>query len=264
MKFYELSAKSFQWHTILERNKLHEVIVPINKDQFVSEKEFPLRMELVDSYKNIKEWTGETPFVDIIRWSSDFTLGGNKPKKGVCIIISEKIKKVLEKYKLPSHSFYPVEMSCKYVKEKRNDYFLFHITGSGVIDEYVDYKKCTFNEYTRNEDDEKILVKKYPEGLIKNNKEYVDVLMQRSSVITTGSYEDIDIPGEMYPNDFNYNNKVFKYNYDVLWGIPNVIYVSEEIKNELTTLDCENLFFIEIPYNMVRPFEYEENRNKES
>ncbi|WP_420553140.1 hypothetical protein [Tenacibaculum aiptasiae] len=257
MKFYRLSANSFQWHAVLERNKLHKVVVPINKDEFIVKENYPIKMELVDAYNNIKEWKEETPFVDIIRWSNDFTIGGNQPEKAALLIINKRLKQVLEKYRLPLHRFYPVQMYCKYTKEKKDNYFLFHMIGDGVYgDENVYYEKCTFEEYTRDEDDEKVFVRKYPEGIIKSSKDYIDVKMNRSEKIALGSYEDIDIPGDMYTNDFNYIDKVFKYNYDVLWGTPNVIYVSEEIKNELVALNCTNALFIEVPYNMVRPFEY--------
>ncbi|WP_075340678.1 hypothetical protein [Tenacibaculum agarivorans] len=261
MNFYELSADVFQWEVKLAGKKLHEVIVPINEEIFIEDKELPIKMELIDSYENIGEWEGETPFVDIIRWSDDFTLGSTKPRGGALLIISNKVKKIIEKYNLPPHQFYPVEIKCKYVKETRSDYFLLHMI-EDKEGEIVDFEKCTFKQLTRNEKDEKITIETYSEGIIKSRFEFTEAKMGRNERISLHKFKDYY--GDEYDNYFEYDNQVYKYNYDVLWGTPSFIFVSEEIKRHIEEEKCTNSIFTEVSHNMIRAFEYEKNKNKES
>ncbi len=266
MKFYELSAKTFQWKVILTGQKSHEVLIPLKKGKFVEEKELPLTMELIDSYEDINLWEGETPFVDILCWSSDFTLGGNCPDIGGGMsIISQQIKEVFEKYKLPPHRFYPVEMHSPHYKETRDNYFLFHMPGNGISDnEKVDYEKCTFEQVSRDQDDNRVVVASYPEGTIKSREHWLDVEMGTDPEIKIGSFEHYLIPGYDMKNGFNYVNKVYKHDYDILWGIPGMIYISEEIKKDLEAINCINSFFYETPFNMIRAFEYQQGLDNES
>ncbi len=266
MKFYEFSAKTFQWQIILTGQKSHEVLIPLKKGRFVEEKELPLTMELIDSYEDINLWEGETPFVDILRWSSDFTLGGNCPDIGGGMsIISQRVKEVFEKYKLPPHRFYPVKMHSPYYKETRDNYFFFHMPGNGISDnEKVDYEKCTFEETKRNDDYNKVVVANYPEGTIKSREHWLNIKRRKDTEIKLGTYEHYSMPGHKMKNRLNFVNKVYKHDYDVLWGTPSLIYISEEIKKELETIEINNGNFYKTSENMIRAFEYQQGLDNES
>ncbi|WP_025667558.1 hypothetical protein [Aquimarina megaterium] len=263
MKFFQFSANAFQWKVTLKENKLHEIVVPIDNEEFISNSEFPIKMQLIDSYQNINEWKGDNAFVDVFDWSNDYTLGGNQPEKGgAFLIISNKVKIVLEKYNLPDHRFYPLEIESTCFKENRDNYFLFHMIGNGIFgDEFIDYDKCTFEEITRDEEENKVLVKKYTEGTLNSNQEFKDVKLKNSEKIILGSYEYPDIPDYFMTNDFNFVNKVFKHDYDILWGAPNFIFVSEQIKNELESMPINNANFFKTNENLIRAFEYEQFKN---
>ncbi|WP_299123063.1 hypothetical protein [uncultured Tenacibaculum sp.] len=264
MKFYNFSSEVFQWDVILNSNQFSEVVGAIKKEQFIPIQELPLKFELIDSYEDLSEWDGETPFMDIIRWSSDFTLGGNCPEKGGAgVIISEKVKKILEKYQLPPHRFYNIHMYCAYNKETRKDYYLFHIAGgkAGREDSVMDYNKCTFKELSEDEEGNRIVVNKFPEGTINTREEYVEACLGQGNIITLGSYPDLERPGKVIRNDLRFINRVFKHNVDVLWGVFNVIKISEEIKEELEKENIKGASFFELPENMIRPFEYEQMKN---
>ncbi|MEX6625614.1 hypothetical protein [Tenacibaculum salmonis] len=62
-------------------------------------------------------------------------------------------------------------------------------------------------------------------------------------------------------NKLEFKNKVYKYDYDVLWGLSGILYLSEEIKNELETVGITNGYFFPLKENMIRSFEYEQMKN---
>lgn len=262
MKFYEFSNEVFQWDVVLNSNQFIDVVGAINKEQFVPENINPLKFELVDSYENLSEWQGETPFMDVMRWSSDFTLGGNCPEKGGAgLIITEKVKKVLEKYLLPPHRFYKAHIHSAYTKQTRKDYFVFHMTGGANDDYEVNYKKSTYKELSEDEDGNTIIVNKFPEGTLNNKEEYIEALVGRSTIIPLGSYPDLERPGKERNNWFRFINKVYKQDVDVLWGVFNSIVISQEIKEELEKVNIQNACLFEMPENIFRPFEYEQIKN---
>ncbi|WP_442266689.1 hypothetical protein ACSIGC_03050 [Tenacibaculum sp. ZS6-P6] len=261
MKFYMLSPNTFQWKAILKGNKINDVLATIkSKEEFINEKMLPLKMDMIDSYENKKLWKGDTIFVDAITWSDDFTLGGNNPEVGAVMIISKSIKKVLENYNLPPHRFYPIDLKCDYVKEINYDYFLLQMIGDNFSkNEIVDFSKCTFIQQTRNDNGDRVTIEKYTEGIIENRVEYNEVKRNNSKKITIGSY--LSKNGFELKNYFEFENEVYKYDYDVLWGVPDTIIVSEEIKKDIENLNVKNIIFSEINHNIIRSFEYEQMKN---
>jgi len=263
MKFYNFRINTFQWNAVLQRGKqLRNVFVPIDNDEWVKDEHYPVKMDLVDAYQDLSYWKGETPFMDVITWSSDFTIGGLTHKAGTLMIMSKKVKEVLEKYNLPPHRFYPTEVFCKHYKETRDDYFLFHITGNGIYgDEYIDYPKCTFAEYERDFKHKKKMIKDHPAGTITSLEHLNEVSYEEGSFL--GNHKEKLASGEIKDrrNDIDFLNKVYKHDYDILWGLLNVLYVSEEIKEDLEKVGVTSGNFFPIKHNMIRAFEYEEMKN---
>ncbi|GAA3509193.1 hypothetical protein GCM10022393_21790 [Aquimarina addita] len=262
MNFYNFRINAFQWKAILERNQMRKVFVPIDNNEWVKEENYPVKMDLVDSYQDLSQWKGDTPFKDVINWSSDFTIGGLTHKAGAFMIMTQKVKEILEKYNLPPHRFYPTELFCKHYKETRKDYFVFHMIGKGVYgDEYIDYLKCTFIESKRDVDYKKISIKTHPEGIIKSLDSYNNIAFGKNSFL--GTYEEKLGSGEIKikRNDLDFLNKVYKHDYDVLWGLPNLLYISEEIKQELENVGITNGNFFKVKENMIRAFEYNKSNS---
>ncbi|WP_237275896.1 hypothetical protein [Tenacibaculum ovolyticum] len=264
MKFYEFSSEVFQWDVVLNSNQFIDVVGAIKKREFVSDNIGTLKFELVDSYENLSEWQGETPFMDVMRWSSDFTLGGNCPEKGGAgLIITEKVKKVLEKYLLPPHRFYKAHIHSAYTKQTRKDYFVFHMPSerAGHSDRVLDYSKSTYKELSEDEDGNTIIVNEFLEGTLNTREEYIEALVGRSTIIPLGSYPDLERPGKERENWLRFINMVYKQHVDVLWGVFNSIVISQEIKEELEKVNIQGACLFEMPENIFRPFEYEQIKN---
>lgn len=66
---------------------------------------------------------------------------------GIGHIVSENAKKVLEKYNLCRHRFYPLGL---YIRKVKHDYYLFKEVSD--YSEYVDYQRSTFTEYDISKD----------------------------------------------------------------------------------------------------------------
>lgn len=256
MDFYELTAGIFELKLTLNTGNLHEVIIPIDNEKFVNEENLPLKMKAIIGSEVGSD--NEKKELDFIEWSSDFTIGGNAPEKGgAFLVVSERVKTILTKYNLPKHKFYPIQIENKSRSIHDTTYFLFHMVGNGIFgDDFIDYEKCTFQEVTLNEDEERIIVRNYPQGSVKSNDEFKKIKMNESEKIKLGTYEFMGIPDYTVPNDFNFMNKVFHYDYDVLWGAANQIYISEEIKNELENNNTSNGNYFKIKENLIRASEY--------
>lgn len=260
MQFFKFSPNTFQWDVNLYSNEDYkDTIVPMNENRWIKEEILPLKMRLIDAFENLDAWKGESLFVDVLRWYTNLATGDVEPDEGASMIMSKKVKEVIEKYRLPEHRFYPVLLYCKELKQSSDDYFLFHITVDNPLigEDIIDYPKSTFVEVTEDIEGNKILVNNYPEGIIKSIAERDD--LRRNTIGTyTIKYGSKELT---FKNKLEFENKVYKYDYDVLWGLSNTLYISEEIKKELEAVSITNGSFFELKENMIRPFEYEQMKN---
>ncbi|WP_299681687.1 hypothetical protein [uncultured Tenacibaculum sp.] len=259
MKFFEFTNATFQWYVNVYLEDYGDIISPINNNQWLREEVTPLKMRLIDSFKDLSVWKGETPFLDVLSWYTDITTGDDEPKKGVTKIISKKVKDVLEKFRLPDCRFYPLVIESKDLKIINKDYFLFHMKAeksTTVGDDIIDYQKCTFEEVTQDIEGNKSVVNIFPEGTIKTSK---DMYAKKDTLGTyIFKYRDKEL---LRKNKVRFQNKVYKHNYDVLWGYSEVLYVSEEVVKALNSVGVTNANFYEIKENIIRPFEYEQMKN---
>jgi hypothetical protein len=151
MKIFELSIDSnihWEWKVVLSKKTdlLFKVIESIeNDEEIVCNKDSKIQMLLVNIEKNIKK-RRETPFQsDILYWTDDIVLDAYSPYKG--IIISKKLKNILQSYVLPPYNLYPIDIINSENLEINTDYYLFY-TKDRIIDitlfnesEYTYYKK---------------------------------------------------------------------------------------------------------------------------
>ncbi len=260
MKFFEFAPNTFQWYVNLFSDDDYEhIIVPMNKNIWIKEAVLPIKMRLIDSFENLDAWKGETLFVDVLRWYTNLGTGDVEPDEGVSMIMSKKVKEVIEKYRLPEHRFYPISLYCKELNQESNDYFLFHITVDNALvgEDIIDYPKCTFVEITEDQDGNSIIVNNFPEGAIGSLEERYNLLSNGLGTFKR-KYGSKELT---HKNKLEFDNKVYKYDYDVLWGQSNVLFLSEEIKEALEKVGVTNGYFFELEENMIRPFEYEQMKN---
>ncbi|GFD81146.1 hypothetical protein KUL118_40080 [Tenacibaculum sp. KUL118] len=262
MKFFKFKSSTFQWSINIYQEDYEDIIAPMNDNIWIKDEVLPLKMRLIDSFENFDAWQGETPFVDVLTWYTNLMTADVEPTEGTNLLMSRKVKEVIEKYNLPEHRFYPVILHCKELQQTNEEYFLFHAVVENAIvgDDIIDYPKCTFVEITQDSEGNNVPVKIYPEGFIKSSNEKIDI--QVGDIELLGTYE-VTYGSQTFTelNELKFKNKVYKYDYDVLWGLSGLLYISEEIKNELEAVGITNGSFFELKENMIRPFEYEQMKN---
>lgn len=136
--------------------------------------------------------------------------------------VDENLKNLLNRFNLPEHHFYPIEVS--YLKKGLN-YYWFHFVDS--LFEYVDFNNTTFDFF-----------KKSPYKIIQQFKLLsLDELHKKESELT-------------FEYGIRLNKLVLKPDFpqfDIisLWGITPLFLVSDKLKNELEKSDLTGFIFNE-------------------
>lgn len=218
MEFFKISigaTNNIEWKAILtkEEDEKSGLITSLNKGGRLILKDL-VNFNLVNI--QLPQERRENPFdSDLIYWKDDFMLNANTPNvlSGSYYILSKKIVLILKKYRLPNHEFYPIRISLS--KEKySNDYFLLFIYGSQL--NHIDYRKSSY-----------ILSERRPRIIVDH--------MEGDHQINT--FEKLKEMRSSYLKNENlildFKNIVLTVDYDILWGIPNVLLVSELVKKEI-------------------------------
>ncbi len=197
-----------------------------------------IKMLYVNTYEE-RSKIQETPFSsDMIRWADDITYKAYTPNSQGYMIISKKLKAILEKYELPPHSYYKVELINELDKTSNKDYELLHIYGAKWY-EHLIMEECIF-EY-RDE---------YTDEVIKTQKggftSYENMLEESKKASDKEDCWYYLVEG------------VFNVNYDVMWGIGNVLRISNRLKE---AIEVENLNGVEcypLRTNKIKYINYNE------
>ncbi|UTD16535.1 hypothetical protein HER15_14075 [Tenacibaculum mesophilum] len=169
MKFFKFKSSTFQWSINIYQEDYGDIIAPMNDNIWIKDEVLPLKMRLIDSFENFEAWQGETPFVDVLRWYTNLMTADVEPTEGTNLLMSRKVKEVIEKYNLPEHRFYPVILHCKELQQTNEEYFLFHAVVENAIvgDDIIDYPKCTFVEITQDSEGNNVPCQNLPRGVYK-------------------------------------------------------------------------------------------------
>lgn len=226
MEFFKISigaTNNIEWKAILtkEEDEKSGLITSLNKGGRLILKDL-VNFNLVNI--QLPQERRENPFdSDLIYWKDDFMLNANTPNvlSGSYYILSKKIVLILKKYRLPNHEFYPIRLSLS--KEKySNDYFLLFIYGSQL--NHIDYRKSSY-----------ILSKRRPRVVVDQ--------IESNHLIT--NFEKLKEMRSSYLKNENlildFKNIVLTVDYDILWGIPNVLLVSELVKKEMEYEDIKGI-----------------------
>jgi len=227
MNFYKLKINrrvNKEWAVILppmEDNSL-QVTNKLNKQQELVLNS-PINMGLMNRQSD-ETLRKEIPFqADLLYWLDDITLGASKPEGGAYVIVSSKLKHILEKFKLPPHMFYPTNIYCSEIQESSMDYFLLFIYGN--IRDYTNFSKSEYTYINWNTDE--VVKKEY--GAFKNADEY--------GKISVDFFRNKDIK-------IHISRRFFTVDFDIMWGIPNTIFINEKVK---AVIESINLFAIKMP-----------------
>ncbi len=224
MEFFELKIgrkNNKEWRVVLEEseNGRTQLLQKLKEDKPFSI-DGPIRMKLVNTQLE-EERKEKTPLsLDLFFWSDTFENNVQKPK-GSYVIISSKLKAILEKGKKPDHQFIPVELED--FNGNKNQFFLFYIFGKRI--ENIDYAQSEF-----------ILKARRTKEILKT--------------LGTGSFQNF--------NDFNearskylkteralleFDKITLTVDYDIIWGLPNVIYINSILKENV---EAEHMNGVEI------------------
>jgi len=241
MKYYRLK-------TNFKENKEWQAILPPIENQALQITAKLGRQERLDINRSINmglynrqsddAQKKETPFkADLIYWRDDITLGVTKPELGAYVIISSKLKVILEQFSLPRHKFYKVNLYCAEIQKSSMDFYLLFIYG--YISNHTNFKK---SEYTYSDlKTYEILKKEYGafnEKLSFSNK-MKDFLRNKDILIKI-------------------TRRFFTVDYDIMWGIANQLWVNEKVKE---VIENNNLYGVELSvfkdFEIVPSSEYE-------
>ncbi|MFK7903552.1 MAG: hypothetical protein AB8B69_00430 [Chitinophagales bacterium] len=184
----------------------------------------------------------KTPkFCDFHTWAGDFI--HNPPLMGQIDgrlwIISPKIKKVMERFKLPDHRFYEAKVKALHSQEIRT-YYIFHLLYTPY--DKLFYEKITFKAELKSPTDH--MVRIFEKGCIRSKEHWFEERRKLSE-----KYEDYRIT--MMPERFLYKER-----YDILWGQMGPIIFNEKVK---IALESEDLIGVEIKdwnqYPIITGFE---------
>jgi hypothetical protein len=167
-------------------------------------------------YFNEDQGSGPVRFLDIHSWQ----LG--RPAAHT-LIVSERLKHILEKYTMPSHSFYEISISSEVNRMK---YFLLHLHYDSMIE--LDFSKTFFRQYD--------LFTKKPiainnEFLLFNS--YDDFKANQKQLVTSSD------------SFYDSENYIYRNRYNIFWGGAFRILISEEVKKDLLQSDIKGLDIVE-------------------
>jgi len=233
MKYFELQI---DWRA----NKEWGVILPPMEDNALQitnkltlQKELllirPINMGLMNRQSD-ETLRKEIPFqTDSLYWLDDITLGASKPDGGVYLIISSRLKNIIEKFRLPPHKFYPTDIYCSEIQASSIDYYLLFIYGN--IKDATNFEK---SEYTYLDWNTGEVIRKIS-GAFKNAEEY------GSTSVDYFRNRDIKI---------QISKRFFTVDYDIMWGYANCLRTTENLKN---AIEKENL--LGIKFKLHKDFE---------
>jgi len=211
-----MEDKAVQITTNLTRQKMLVLNSPINMGLMNRQSDQALRNEI--------------PFqADLLYWLDDITLGASKPEGGTYVIVSSRLKSIIEEFKLPPHEFYPTDIYCSEIQTSSIDYYLLFIYGN--IQDATNFEKSEYTYIDWNTDE----ILKKVSGAFKNVEEY------GKTSVDFFRNKDIKI---------NISKRFFTVDYDVMWGYANCLRINENLKN---VIEKENL--LGIKFKLHKGFE---------
>jgi len=195
----------------------------------------PINMGLINTNSE-KSQRKEIPFnVDLLYWLDDFMLGTSVPD-GAYIIVSSKLKKIIEKFNLPDHQFYRLNLYCTDYQEESQDYYLLYIFGN--IHQFTNFPLSEYTYYYVYTDE----VIKIETGGFKD----ADTFFKARTALSNQLENKLDKKRA----SIKITKRVFTEDYDVMWGVANHLTINERIK---TVIDNANLNGVDL-----RPFKFYE------
>lgn len=223
MDFYKLElgySGRFEWRAILrsEENNKYKIVNKLNNGD-VLQIDDPIQMDLIN-INLIEDRKDFSPFdLDFIYWANDITLDAFSPNKSACVIISSKLKELIQKYSFHTHNYHEIQLNHT-EEDSFKDYYLLHILGSRM--DFINYQKSS---YLLKERPSRKVVEKFPNDYFFEDKQ--SFITKRSQLLTEKKVI------------LDFDKVVYNVDYDILWGIPNELFICEGIKTEIENSDLQ-------------------------
>ena len=209
-----------------------------------------------EEFREILDW-GSLPNIEHEITQNPVNGGGNTYR-----IISSKLKDILEKFQLPPHRFYPIEVTHEITGEKR-PYFLFHLTYE--TGDYVDnaywpmmeskiIKKGSLDEEKGIQSEDK-LWHTYDIGTFKTYKEFQEQFnldsrkwanVSLTKELDLENDEDYEIWLKMAIYEAKNSHYVYEEPFDLIW-MGTTMMISEDLKKALDENFPEQELYLEFP-----------------
>jgi len=229
MEFFEVKIgerNNNEWRAILKKdvdldfgiiNKLNEGLEP--------KIDSPIEMNLINVQlpEDQCEWNEKE--LDLIYWTDDITLDAFRPtnRNGSYFIISEKFKNVLNDFDLPHHFYLPIILKVQNdVPPNSKKYFILFIVGNLV--DNVNYKESSYVLETKSRP--KTIIERFNKKSFNSKEEYFT---------TKSNYRRNE------RQLLNFDRVVLNSNFDVMWGIPNVLYVNKDVERQIRDSGIEGI-----------------------
>ncbi len=171
--------------------------------------------------KRLHEPEGGKEFAPILKWGSIRMVEqeiAHPPQYKQYLIVSEQVKQRIEKFHLPEHGFYLIEVEHEVTGEKRN-YYVLYLNGDLLT--YAKYCNFSFMEFSILDEEDKPL-KKYEPGTFSDFAEFLLVVKAQVEQFRSN---DIGCTAESEYYCFNED-------YDLIYT-PNGRFMSERLRAAL-------------------------------
>jgi len=251
MELYVVKSDVFKtnynhWRVLLKKeDDLYGIVDSLGKGE-EPEMEKPLKMMLINDSSQTPEFLKEgNPFdLDLFRWSDDLLYEAFTPLVGggSYFILSNRLLNILKKYRIPDY-FVKKILLINTSNQDMKEYNLLFIK-EGFY-QNMDYRKTTFTvstSYPRK------IVKMIKDGSITSREELTlrqqEIFKEKKLLLMFG---EIVLEGD----------------YDVLWGLPNVLYINHEVKIEIEKANIKGIGIYPLKdLNFVMKSEYQNRLNK--
>lgn len=217
--FYDLKPTYSQWKVAFIGHGEEELsnFFKALSERNIAEIDRPIPISTYNIIKNQNEWKDKCPFHnDVLEWKDDIILGSSTLHGITSIIISERLKLLLESFKLPRHKFYEVNLTNIHTKESRK-WFLLYMPDDPMG--FIDWELCEFKLTPKFKYRKKIKTSYVGPQIVSSREDFVKLRSKYRK-------EEVKMFLDFY-------KVVYKVNYDVMWGNLNKLVIGEKLKEEI-------------------------------
>ncbi|MCS3795205.1 hypothetical protein [Niastella sp. OAS944] len=213
--FYSITIDNrtnWEWQAHFIKDTHNKYILDVFTTDEVLTLAEPITMFLINRQGDLSQRKAIPFAADLVYWADDITYKSFRPSgPGSQVIISEKLKAVLEQFTIPPHKYYPIHMKLHEPDARSNKYHLLHIHSTFITNTNFSKSDYRFRHLKTNE-------------IVKTQH---------------GGFADFEAFNQTRTEYFKENILLepsviaHVHDYDVLQGISNTLLVNEQVKNAI-------------------------------